>query len=137
MTGGLIMPKVIKRIEKVVPFRTYPLSAENKNKEGFFKDLNISQIDFDNDSEDTKSEIISILGNMPNRCRKDTPPRNSNPLFKNIQDDNSKQNHKKILLGFMDPSTIFFCTNKKYFDYECDCPLRDWRCYSKLTHWYP
>ncbi len=88
MTGGLIIPKVIKKIEKTVPFRTYPLSAENKNKEGFFRDLNISQIDFDNESEDTKSEIISILGNMPMKYRKDTPPRNSNPLFKNIQDDN-------------------------------------------------
>jgi hypothetical protein len=88
MTGGLIVPKVIRKLDKPEPFRRYPLSAENKNKESFFKDLNISQIDFEPDSDETKSEILSILNKVPKLCRKDIPPRNINPYLKNIQEDN-------------------------------------------------
>jgi hypothetical protein len=87
MNSQLIIPKVVKRIDKIDPVRRYPFSAEVKtNKENIFKDLNISNIDFESDSEDIKSEIFSIL-HRPNRCRRDIPPRNSNPFIKNIKEE--------------------------------------------------
>ncbi len=86
MNSQLIIPRVVKRIDQAEPFRSYPFSAEVKsNKENIFKDLNISNIEFESDSEDIKSEIFSIL-DRPNRCRKDIPPRNKNPFFKNIKE---------------------------------------------------
>ena len=88
MSSGLIVPRVIKRIERVDPVRRYPLSTEIKaNKENFFNDLNISQIDFESDTEETKSEILNILGKVPSRCGRDIPPRNRNPFIKNIKEE--------------------------------------------------
>jgi hypothetical protein len=88
MNSELIVPKVINRSQRVEPVRRYPLSAEIKNnKENFLKDLDISQIDFEADIDETKSEILNILGKIPNRCGRNIPPRNRNPFYKNIEEE--------------------------------------------------
>jgi hypothetical protein len=88
MSGGLIKPKVL-RLERPEPLRRHPRSVEIKlNTDDLFTDLNISKIDFEEESEETQSEIFSILNKLPNKCGRNTPPRIGNPLFKNIQENN-------------------------------------------------